>query len=155
MKGEETALDERAETTQRLTDVFVEQRFAALSTHQEGQPYGSLVAFAATPDLRRLVFTTMRATRKFSNVTADARVALLMDNRSNQETDFSQAIAVTATGRASEALGSDRATLETLFLTKHPHLAEFVASPGCAVLAVDVDVYYVVSRFQQVYEWRP
>ena len=148
-------VDEGEETILTLRDLFTRQRFAALSTHQQGQPYASLVAFAVTPDLRRLVFTTMRATRKFSNLTADARVAILMDNRTNQEADLSQAIAVTATGRASEALGTDRATLETLFLSKHPHLAEFVASPDCAVLAVDVDVYYVVSRFQQVRELRP
>ena len=105
--------------------------------------------------LRRLVFTTMRATRKFSNLTADARAALLMDNRSNQETDLTQAMAVTATGRASEVFGSDRMTLEELLLVKHPQLAEFVALPGCAVLAVDVEVYCVVSGFQNVYELRP
>jgi nitroimidazol reductase NimA-like FMN-containing flavoprotein (pyridoxamine 5'-phosphate oxidase superfamily) len=148
-------MDERTETTLSLNDLFTRQHFAVLATHQEGRPYASLVAFAATPDLRRLVFTTMRATRKFTNLSADARVALLIDNRSNQETDLSQAVAVTATGRACEALGSDRAALEELFLAKHPSLADFVASPGCAVLAVDVDLYYVVSRFQNVYELRP
>ena len=148
-------MNEHDEIARSLRDLFSQQRFAALSTHHQGQPYASLVAFAATPGLRRLVFTTLRDTRKFGNLTGDPRVALLMDDRSNQETDLGRAIAVTATGRAAEALGTDRAALKDLFLAKHPGLAEFVAAPGCAVLAVDVEVYYLVSRFQQVREWRP
>jgi heme iron utilization protein len=71
------------------------QRLAVLSTHDEGQPYASLVAFATSSDLSRILFATARTTRKFHNMANDARVALLVDNRSNTERDFHQATAVT------------------------------------------------------------
>jgi len=75
-----------------------------------------------------------------------------MDNRSNQEADFHQAMAVTATGTVTEAGPSERNRLLSLYLSKHPYLKEFVASPTCALLKVDVDTYIVVSRFQNVME---
>jgi heme iron utilization protein len=76
------------------------QPLAVLSTHQAGQPYSNLIAFAATPDLESIFFATTRATRKFANLMADPRVALLIDNRANQEADFAEAAALTVLGSA-------------------------------------------------------
>ena len=38
------------------------------------------------------------------------------------------------------------------FLARHPSMADFVRSPGCAVMKVDVRSYYLVTRFQNVIE---
>ena len=64
------------------------QPLAVLSTQQEGQPYASLVAFVSSDDLTRLYFATIRSTRKFANIMKDSRVAMLIDNRSNNPADF-------------------------------------------------------------------
>jgi hypothetical protein len=48
--------------------------------------------------------------------------------------------------------GEERARLGAMLLARHPHLADFVASPGCALVRVDVDTYHTVVRFQNVYE---
>ena len=58
------------------------QPYAVLCTQGQGQPYGSLVAYAVTPDLAFAVFATPRATRKFRLLSECDRVALLIDNRS-------------------------------------------------------------------------
>lgn len=137
-----------------LSELFTSQKLAVLGTHQEGQPYGSLVAFAATPDLKNLVFATTRATRKFANLQSDPRVSMLLDNRSNRVADFRKAVAATALGRAREVRGKERARLSKMYLAKHPHLKEFVGSPSCALVKMRVEVYYVVWRFQNVFEWR-
>ena len=135
-----------------LRGLFSSQSLAVLETYGSGQPYGSLVAFAATDDLKSLLFATKRATRKFANLTRHPRIALVMDNRANQETDFQQAVAVTATGTVREVGTAERDRLLSLYLSKHPSLREFVTSPTCALLRVDVDTYYVVSQFQNVME---
>jgi nitroimidazol reductase NimA-like FMN-containing flavoprotein (pyridoxamine 5'-phosphate oxidase superfamily) len=142
------------EQTRRLVqDLLDSQRFTVLSTNAETGPYASLVAFWAAADLSHIVFATMRATRKFNYLVANPRVALLFDNRSNQEVDVRQAMAVTATGGAQELTEEDaRAAASEAFLAKHPHLATFVASPGCALVRVIVDTYYVVTHFQSVVE---
>ena len=78
---------------------------------------------------------------------------MVMDNRSNEESDFHQAIAVTATGQIKEAAGSEKDRLTKFYLSKHPHLVDFVSSPTCALLALEVETYYIVSQFQNVTEF--
>ena len=67
-------------------------------------------------------------------------------------TDFHRAIAVTATGPVREVEASERDRLLNLYLSKHPYLKEFVSSPTCALLRMDVETYYVVRQFQNVME---
>lgn len=137
-----------------LRELFTSQTLAVLGTHQAGQPYGSLVAFAATPDLKNLFFATTRATRKFANLQADSRVSMVLDNRSNRVADFRKAVAATVLGRAKEIKGRDRQKIAKIYLAKHPHLKEFISSPTCALIKIRVEVYYLVWRFQNVFEWR-
>jgi nitroimidazol reductase NimA-like FMN-containing flavoprotein (pyridoxamine 5'-phosphate oxidase superfamily) len=144
---------EKAEELEHLLqDLFRSQKLAVLATHNSGQPYASLVAFAATGDLKKLVFATTRSTRKYANITGDHRVAVLVDSRSNQVADIHAAMAVTATGRARELFEGDREKALHLYLSKHPHLGEFVGSPTCTILGVEVDTYYLVRQFQKVLE---
>lgn len=135
-----------------LTHLLNSQRLAVLSTHNAGQPYASLVSFAATPDLMQLLFATTRSTRKYANLTSDSRTAMLIDNRSNEETDIHSAMAVTATGVVGEISDVERVEALNLYLKKHPYLEEFVKSPSCALLSLTVQAYYLVRRFQNVVE---
>jgi nitroimidazol reductase NimA-like FMN-containing flavoprotein (pyridoxamine 5'-phosphate oxidase superfamily) len=137
-----------------LKTLFDEQRLAVLATHQDGQPYATLVAFGADEDLATLYFATPRATRKFANLNADPRVALLVNNSANQPEDIHRAMAATATGRAVELEGPKRAAYQARYIARHPHLEEFVRSPSCALIAVAVKRYVLVHRFQTVLELR-
>ncbi len=140
----------KASSKELLRGLFAKQPLAVLGTHTAGQPYGNLVAFAATRDLTTLLFATARDTRKFANISADSRISLVVDDRKNRPADFRGAVAVTATGRAKEVRGQERSRLLKIYLRKHPHLKEFVTAPGCALLRIRVEAYYVVSRFQNV-----
>jgi nitroimidazol reductase NimA-like FMN-containing flavoprotein (pyridoxamine 5'-phosphate oxidase superfamily) len=135
-----------------LKDLFSSQRLAVLATQNRRQPYGNLVAFMATDDLKHLLFATTRATRKYDNISKNPRIAMVVDNRSNQEADFHQAAAVTATGVVKEIVGSEKERFQKLYLSKHPYLKEFVSSPTCALLRMNVETYYVVRQFQNVME---
>lgn len=143
-------MDETARLKEFLENLFSSQRLAVLATQDEGQPYGNLVAFVATEDLQHILFATDRATRKYAYLSSNPRIAMVIDNRSNQEVDFHQASAVTATGVVKEVAGPDRQRFQELYLAKHPSLRDFVSSPACALLKVEVETYYVVSKFQQV-----
>ena len=147
-------MEEKEQIRQILYELFSSQKLAVLGTHRLGQPYGSLVAFAATPDLKNLLFATTRASRKFANLRADSRVSMVLDSRSNRVADFRKAVAATALGQAKEIRGEGRKKFAALYLAKHPHLEEFVSSPSCALVRIRVEVYYLVRRFQNVMEWR-
>ena len=128
------------------------QKLSVLATQGDGRPYGSLVAFAATADLKTLLFATKRATRKYSNLLAHPDVAMVIDTRTNQAADFSDATAVTALGEVEEVAADDRQEFLNIYIEKHPYLKEFVESPTCALLRVRVRNYIMVSRFQNVQE---
>ncbi|MFC1765684.1 pyridoxamine 5'-phosphate oxidase family protein [Planctomycetota bacterium] len=142
-----------AELKERLHELFAVQHLGVLATHNDGQPYASLMAFAATEDLRTLVFATPRATRKYTNLLADSRAALLIENRTNTVEDFSAAMAVTAVGAVQPLDLPDESPLVALYLSKHAYLRDFVQSPSCAVLSLVVERYHVVDHFQHVTEW--
>lgn len=137
-----------------LQELFRSQRFAVMATNDADQPFTSLMAFAAAEDLRQIVVLTERATRKFANLKANSRVALLIDDRENKGSDTQDSVAVTAIGEAQEVDAEDGALLLDLYLARHPYLAEFAASPSCAIVRVKIDSYLLVSRFQKVLEWR-
>jgi nitroimidazol reductase NimA-like FMN-containing flavoprotein (pyridoxamine 5'-phosphate oxidase superfamily) len=135
-----------------LKELFTSQQLAVLATQNEEQPYTSLVAFASSEDLKQLFFATTRATRKFANLSANSRVSMLVDNRSNKTSDFRKAMAVGALGTAEEIDDYEEDKILEIYLAKHPHLKEFVRSPSCALLRIRVERYYLVSRFQNVTE---
>jgi nitroimidazol reductase NimA-like FMN-containing flavoprotein (pyridoxamine 5'-phosphate oxidase superfamily) len=140
------------ETLAVIRNLLESQNLAVLSTQNHGQPYCNLIALAATGDLKYLLFATTRATRKYANLMADSRVAVLVDNRRNDASDFAAAAALTALGKAWEVQGAERQQLLAVYLGKHPNLEEFVTSPTCALLRIRVDTYIVVTRFQEVRE---
>jgi heme iron utilization protein len=135
-----------------IRNLLESQRLAVLSTQNHGQPYSNLIAIAATEDLRYLLFATTRATRKYANLMADSRVAVLVDNRRNELADFAAAAALTALGKAWELKGVERQHFLEVYLKKHPNLEDFAAAPDCALLRVKVEKYIVVTRFQEVRE---
>ncbi|MCB1966336.1 pyridoxamine 5'-phosphate oxidase family protein [Accumulibacter sp.] len=137
-----------------LRDLLRSQRFAVLATDDHGQPFASLMAFAASEDLGRIVVLTERGTRKFANLTANQRVALLIDDRENKGSDTQNSVAVTALGQAQEVSRDAGAELIENYLARHPYLAAFAASRSCAVVLVTISSYQFVSRFQEVIEWR-
>lgn len=135
-----------------LKALFASQNLAVLSTHTDGQPYASLVAFVASDDLRQIFFATPKTTRKYANLIADSRVAFLIDSRQNEESDLHVAVAATAMGRAYEIDKTANGLFIPLYLSKHPYLESFITSPTCSWFRVDIASYYLVRRFQNVME---
>lgn len=140
---------ELSQFTQFLSDLFSSQRLAVISTQDGGQPYSNLVAFAETDDLKQLLFVTNRNTSKYHNLKADRRATMLIDSRTNQLSDFQNAVAVTAIGIAEEMLENDRHVISPVFLRKHPHLVDFVNGPDNALISLKIGKY-VIARFSKV-----
>jgi len=68
------------------------------------------------------------------------------------ESDFHDAVSVTALGIAKEINGAEKDKILRLYLTKHPYLEAFATSPTCAVIGVTITTYVMVKNFQQVME---
>ncbi len=138
-----------AGVAQLLRELFASQGLAVIATQGSGQPYGNLVAFAETDDLKQLLFVTNRHTRKYENIEADGRIAVLVDSRTNRPADFQNAVAVTATGIAGDVPGSEKERLAKIYLNKHPQLVAFINEPDNALVSVNV-ADYVIAKFSEV-----
>ena len=137
------------ELSDLIKSVLALQRFAVLATQSEGQPYGNLIAFAEADNLRSLLFVTSRDTRKYSNSLVSKKVAVLIDSRTNQALDLSNAIAITALGTIEEASTADKEYLSGIYLAKQPQLKDFLRQPSSALMKVSV-TDYVFATFESV-----
>ena len=142
------------EFQEKISSLLDSQQLAVLSTQRDGQPYSSLMAFAFTADLANIVVATGKSTRKHQNIIQESRVSLLIDNRSYSENDFHAAIAVTVIGKALLLEQSGQPDYEKIYLQKHPYLENFLSSPTTAFVKIAVSRYVLVSRFQDVMEYR-
>lgn len=145
-------METKEQFRKRLIDLFGSQKLASLSTQKDGQPYASLVAFDAADDLKRLFFVTPKTTRKFAYLSANNRVAVMINNSANSDTDFHKAISVTAVGTAGEIAGAAKERVLVQYLSKHPYLEDFARAETCALVCVRVKSYFMVRNFQNVTE---
>lgn len=144
------------ESAKRIGRLIAGQPFAVLCTQGEGQPYGSLIAYAASPDFKSIVFATPVDTRKYRLLCACDRVALVIDRRPASPEQIMDGEAVTATGRAVQVRpGESFDHLAALLAGRHSALARFLGDPSSALFRIDVELYVYVTRFQQVHQWRP
>ena len=133
-----------SEHEQLINKIVNTQYFAVLNSVGEGQPYSNLVSFAITDDLKSLVFITDRNTRKYRNIKGNNHLSLLIDNRTNQPSDITQAIAITVIGTAREEVTS-RDSYQVIFLARHPQLRQFVDNPNTALILVTVSEYIIAG----------
>ena len=137
---------------EELQKLCERQSLAVLSTCREGKPYSSLIGFVASDDFKNIIFATLRHTRKYNNIQNNRQVSILIDSRTNQIEDFSNAAAATAIGTAHEVHGEKRNELAATYARRHFYLREFIDDPNCAIILMNVKRYILVSRFQQVVE---
>ena len=135
---------------ERLKSLMKEQKLGVLATFHEDEPYTNLVAFVTSDDLKHIFFVTPVSTRKYSYLSLSKKASMMIDNRSNDESDFLDAMAANATGEVREIEKSD--DIKELYLEKHAFLSGFIQSPSSALMRIDVKKYIVASKFQNVTE---
>lgn len=130
------------------------ENLGVLATREVLTPYQSLVAFAASADLKRIYFATEIETRKHANLAKSPHVSMLIDDRCNAAGDFKRGTAVTALGRAEPVKSWSLEKVRRLYLRKHPSLEGFIKSPTCRMFQINVNTYFLVTEFQKVTEFR-
>ena len=150
------ATEPASQLVARIKHLVTEQLYGVLCTQGQGQPYGSLIAFAFSDDLSSTVFSTPIATRKYHLLSECDRVSLVVDNRPQYPHDMMKVEALTATGQAKEVeRGPAFQEHKRLLIGRHPQLASFVNASSSALFRIDIFRFFHVSRFQEVSEWSP
>jgi uncharacterized pyridoxamine 5'-phosphate oxidase family protein len=143
-----------SEDEKTIQNLLKDQKFAVLSTYDSDQPYCNLVAFTDIKKGKSIIFVTDQNTRKYRNLKKNEKVSLLIDNRTNRNTDFDEAIAVTLMGRAKEVQGEDTLFYKESYLNKHPNLNDFFSKTGKVIFEVIIDDY-IIASFNKVIKLQP
>ena len=140
----------------KIEQLVDKQPYAVLCVQGGGQPYGALVAFAFSANLRHAVFVTPMATRKFQLLSECDHVALVIDDRPNKADKPMEIEAITVTGRSKMIEhGDEFAQWADLLVARHPYLKSFVNDNACALFRIDVVRFLHVTRIQEVSQWIP
>jgi nitroimidazol reductase NimA-like FMN-containing flavoprotein (pyridoxamine 5'-phosphate oxidase superfamily) len=137
---------------EEITTMLPEHRFGVLATYGGEYPYTSLISLAFSNDFRYLIFPTLRETRKFTNMSHETRVSVLLDNRSSEKCP-EKLYAVTILGLASETDPAMNAVFKELFLQRHPQLDEFLALPQTALIQIILKKVILVEELQKIREF--
>jgi hypothetical protein len=147
---------ERLDIQDILRHLIGNQFYAVLCTQGQSQPYGSLVAFAVSDDLKQIVFSTPIESRKYRLLAESDQAALVIDSRSISSDDLMKIEAVTATGRARTVpFGPEFEHFAGILVDRHPKLHDFVNSESIALVCIEVNQYFHVGRFQKLRQWTP
>ena len=139
-------------TNDEIKHVLDVSRFAVMATQQEGQPHASLMAFTPMNGIQHLIIATYRTTLKYSNLSKDGRVAVLINNYIATGPSKYRDLVITAHGIATEVTVDDRDAVKQAYLARHPDFDDFLASSDCALLRVLVSAYEVVGSTEDV-QW--
>jgi nitroimidazol reductase NimA-like FMN-containing flavoprotein (pyridoxamine 5'-phosphate oxidase superfamily) len=138
---------------EKLISILHEHDFAVLATIDKEYPYTSLITIVVSDDHRSLLFPTLRETRKYVNLTRDAHVSILFDNRAKSGKDVNSLYALSALGTAREVGGSMLSACKERFLMRHPNLLGFVSGPQTALVQVIFKKLILVEVFGKIQEF--
>lgn len=137
-----------------IKEIMSGQNLGVLSTCGEEYPYSSLVGFAVCDEYTGILFATSRMTHKYAYMQTDPKVSILIDTETNSGDDFFKAHAITVLGQTQELQAKEKSQYGAVFLKKFPQLKDFLSAPTCALMYMSVHIYRLVSRFQEVSEYR-
>ena len=151
--------DQKKDTNQASTELLIrsliaQSPYAILCSQIKGQPYGSILAVSFSEDLSSIYFTTPKSTRKYSILSSEDRVSIVIDNRHKHGDNHMTVSAVTITGIAREVKDLTSVNdFSAILLKQHPFLKQLLDSKTAALFEIKTNRFLYVERFQEVKEW--
>jgi nitroimidazol reductase NimA-like FMN-containing flavoprotein (pyridoxamine 5'-phosphate oxidase superfamily) len=111
-----------------------------LATVSEGKPHCSLMAYVSDEGCREIYMVTKRETTKFSNLTENPLVSLLIDTREeHQGKKRPEAKALTIDGEFQYIEDEvKKRYVKTMLLERHPHLNIFLDHTDAELICIKI-----------------
>ena len=139
-----------SELKKEIEQVLNKCRLATLATSDGVSPYASLIGFASMDKDFSIIFATPSSGRKYRNLKAIPKAALLISAASGTDNDFYEASALTITGKCEEI--SQKNESVTCYIKKFPELENFANDQETAFFRLKSESFYLVKNFQEVRE---
>ena len=139
-----------------IKNLINQQQYGILPTQGKGQPYGLMMVYTFSEDLKFAAFCTPITTRKFQLLSKCKRVSIVIDNRDHYANDVTKIEAITANGIADRLLkGAELTRWSNALIERYPHMKFFIRSTSCAVFKIEILRIFHVHQFQEVNQWIP
>lgn len=145
----------KAETIERMKELYRKQSFGVLATQGEEDASTSLISFVVSDDFSQLIFASPSDTKKIDLIKQNQEVSILVDNRDQQPETINDIVAVSAKGHAKILDKNSKEEFSNALIEKHQYLKDFIAADSTVIVSVDISKYYYVSSFQETLEWSP
>lgn len=135
---------------------LLDQQVQCVLATQGGPELGlHLMAYAFSKDLDQIYIASHSHTRKVKNMRASSHVTLLWDNRTGNNTDHTQGLAISAFGDASELGGQSAIEVAKLLGERNTTLEKLLSANNTVVFAINIDRYQWVEGYSEVIIYRP
>ncbi|MBN2108670.1 MAG: pyridoxamine 5'-phosphate oxidase family protein [Deltaproteobacteria bacterium] len=143
-------MSENSALNQIVRALFEAQPVGILATQSDRHPYCNIVAFTPSDDLRSILIATPRFTSKYRNMLKHPGVCFMIDNRSPQNPDFTDGIAVTCIGRAVTVLPEEFEDCKRRHFERHKNLRAHLDMPDCVLVRIEVERYVIARGVRQI-----
>lgn len=125
---------EKARSLIRAQDICV------LATASEKGPYCSFMAYASNTSCTEIYMVSFRDSRKYRNMRENPSVCLLIDNRRETSTRYTEIEALNISGRFQPIIEeSERALIHEELSKRHPGLTDLFENPGVETIKIIIE----------------
>jgi nitroimidazol reductase NimA-like FMN-containing flavoprotein (pyridoxamine 5'-phosphate oxidase superfamily) len=129
---------------EQITAMVKENDICVLATAGDNRPHCSLMAYVADDTGEKLYMATAEDSRKFTNLSQNPFVSLLIDTRTTQRRDQTRALTVSGTC-APVSDRTERAAAAQRLRNAHPQLESLLDDPGIEILCVKADSFLLLD----------
>lgn len=130
-----------------------EKDICVLATISDNKPHCSLMCYITDTDCSEIYMVTHKKTKKYSNMTANPSVSLLIDTREDHKGEARlnvKAMTVKGIFQKIEDEGK-REIVRAKLLDRHPYLREFVNHSDSEVFSIKVESFQLLEGLADSY----
>ncbi len=138
---------------EKMKNIVKGNDLCVLATVSEGKPHCSLMTYITDDECSEIFMISHRQTKKFSNLTANPIVSLLIDTREEERGQRRIDIkALTVAGEFQTIKDqTKKGLIHVKFLKKHPHLIDFLDDPGAEIFSIKVKSFQLLDGVKDAF----
>ncbi|MFT4822737.1 MAG: nitroimidazol reductase NimA-like FMN-containing flavoprotein [Halioglobus sp.] len=138
-----------------ITSLLDQQVQCVLATLGDQQPALHLMAYAFSTDLDEIYIASKPDTHKVRNMRNHPNVTCLWDNRTGNNNDHTQGLAMSGFGKARELTGDAARSIADLLLQRNATLKQLLADPAVLMFAIAIESYQWVEGYTLAMSYQP
>ncbi len=138
-----------------VTSLLDQQVQCVLATLGGKQPALHLMAYAFSVELDQIYLASIRDTQKVRNMRDRPNVTCLWDNRTGNNSDHTEGLAMSGFGTARELTGETARSAASLLLERNANLKQLLTEPAVVIFAIAIESYQWVEGYTRAMRYQP